>query len=190
MNPVIHAENSIKKFGGVTSEDFDKYLKIHEKMDCFKAYVSSNLHRLFTHHLPWVQEVMIPIFGSFIVLSSGKKISVKDICEWHILEDFRMKGLPSITDYITGFEMHDWMKNGQGDIPSQTPSIESKKETDSFSLTTEDLSGILRRIKEEQENNNKKEVKPFRLEDKEVPPKLPRVDPGELKDDWRNRLLD
>lgn len=131
MNPVIHTENSVKKFGGTTPEDFQKYLAIHKKMDCSKAYFSDNRHRVLTHHMFWVQEVMLPLFGDFITLENSKKVSVKDICEQHILEDFRMKFIPTVQDYLQEVPMTEWLKNGLG-VPGSAkvlyPELSSTRE--------------------------------------------------------------
>ena len=114
MNPVIHSENSVRKFGG----EIEDYLAIHQKMDCSKAMISDNRHRALTHTLWWVNEVMIPIFGSYITLKNGRKISVKDICELHILEDYAMKFIPTPQDFLQEMEFKDWMENGKGIAPS------------------------------------------------------------------------
>jgi hypothetical protein len=114
MNPVIHTENAMKKFGGTTPEDFEKLLTIHKKMDCSKAYFSDNRHRALTHTMFWVNEVMLPLFGDYIILANGKKLSVKDVCELHILEDFRMKFIPTVQDFLQEIEMTEWMQNGKG----------------------------------------------------------------------------
>jgi len=114
MNPVWHSESSVRHFGG----KLEDYLKIHEKMDCHKAYVSDNRARVLTHTMFWVIEVMIPIFGSYITLESGRKVSVKDICERHILEDFKMKFIPTPQDFIQEMDFKSWMQNGNGVCPS------------------------------------------------------------------------
>lgn len=114
MNPVIHTENAMKKFGGTTPEDFEKLLVIHKKMDCSKAYFSDNRHRALTHTMFWVNEVMLPLFGDYITLSNGKRLSVKDVCEQHILEDYRMKFIPTVQDFLQEVEMTEWMQNGKG----------------------------------------------------------------------------
>jgi hypothetical protein len=114
MNPIWHSESAVKQWGG-TIED---YLKIHEKMDCSKAWISDNRHRTLTHTMFWVIEVMIPIFGSYITLESGRKVSVKDICERHILEDFKMKFIPTPQDFIQEMDFKSWMQNGNGVCPS------------------------------------------------------------------------
>lgn len=121
MNPIWHAESSMKKFKGETDDDFKLFTTIHEKMDCSKAYFPDNRHRVLTHTMFWVKEVMIPIFGSFVTLSNGSKVSTKDICEQHILEDYKMKFIPTPQDFIQEMEFKSWMQNGKG-----TPTSASK----------------------------------------------------------------
>ena len=122
-NPIIHSKSSAKRFGG----KFEDYLEIHEKMDCSKAYVPDNRHRVLTHTMFWVKEVMIPIFGSFIINSDKKEVSVKDICEQHILEDFGMKFIPTPQDYIQEMEFKTWMQNGIG-VPDSCKKLYKDKE--------------------------------------------------------------
>lgn len=125
-NPYRHAVSSAKKFGGTPEE----YMKIHEKMDCSKAYMPDNRHRVLTHTMFWIKEVMIPLFGSTLQVSTGKKISVKDICERHILEDFQQKFIPTPQDYIESMEMEGWMQNGNGLPPSARKLYKNKKQRD------------------------------------------------------------
>jgi hypothetical protein len=121
-NAWIHSKSSARKFGGQPED----YLPIHIKMDCSKAYISSNAHRALTHHSFWIHEVMIPIFGYVIKNSTGKDVSVKDICEAHLLEDFGMKFIPTAQDYIENMEFQDWMQNGIKGVPSSFRKIEKK----------------------------------------------------------------
>jgi len=122
-NAYIHAKNSVRRFGG----QLEDYLEIHVKMDCSKAYISSNLHRTLTHNSFWIHEVMIPIYGYTITNSNGKQISVKDICEQHILEDFGMRFIPTAQDYLENMEFKDWMQNGLSDAPASFVKIQEKK---------------------------------------------------------------
>lgn len=122
-NAYIHAKNSVRKFGG----QLEDYLEIHVKMDCSKAYISSNLHRTLTHNSFWIHEAMIPIYGYTITNSDGKQISVKDICEQHILEDFGMRFIPTAQDYLENMEFKDWMQNGLSDVPASFVKIQEKK---------------------------------------------------------------
>ena len=113
-NPLKHAKSSVKLWRG----EIDDYLEIHSKLDCSKKYFPDNRHRMLTHNMFFVYEVIIPLFGEYIINSDGKKVSVKDICEIHILEDYRMKFIPTPQDWIENINMVSWMRNGLGEAPS------------------------------------------------------------------------
>jgi len=121
-NAWIHSKSSARRFGGEPND----YLPIHEKMDCSKAYFSSNAHRALTHHMFWVMEVMVPLFGYTIKNSEGNDVSVKDICEFHILEDFGMRYIPTAQDYLENLDFQDWMQNGIKDFPSSFRKLKDK----------------------------------------------------------------
>lgn len=122
-NAIIHSESAAKHFGGI----MDDYIAIHNKMDCSKGYFPDNRHRALTHTMFWIKEVMEPLFGLYIVNSSGKKVSVKDICERHVLEDYRMKFIPSAQDFLEHMEFKEWMQNGRGNVPSSATQLYKKK---------------------------------------------------------------
>ena len=113
-NPLKHAKSSVKLWRG----EIDDYLEIHSKLDCSKKYFPDNRHRMLTHNMFFVFEVIIPLFGEYIINSDKKKVSVKDICEIHILEDYRMKFIPTPQDWIENINMVSWMRNGLGEAPS------------------------------------------------------------------------
>lgn len=123
MTPHIHAQSSAKKFGGVWQD----YITIHEKMDCSKAYIADNRHRVLTHTMFWVKEVMIPLFGSTITNYDNKLVSVKDICEQHILEDYKFKFIPTPQDFIQEMEFKQWMQNGNG-VPASATLLYKQKQ--------------------------------------------------------------
>lgn len=131
--PHIHAMSSQKKYGG----KWEDYIIIHAKMDCSKGYFSDNRHRAITHHMFWVLEVMVPLFGHTMTNSDGKLVSVKDICEQHILEDFRHKFIPTVQDYLENMEAQPWMQNGLG-IPSSCKKLYPENKQN----TTVDLTGL------------------------------------------------
>ena len=66
----------------------------------------------------FIFEAIIPIFGEYITNSSEKKVSVKDICELHILEDYRMRFIPTAQDWLENLKLIPWMQNGFGKPPS------------------------------------------------------------------------
>jgi hypothetical protein len=96
MIPFIHAELSAKRFGGVPED----YLDIHELMDSSKAAFPNNAHRVLTHNSWFVVTILPKVFGHQRTNSAGKKYNVKDVGEYHILEDFKMKFIPSVQDYL------------------------------------------------------------------------------------------
>lgn len=108
MIPQIHAEASVKRFGGKPED----YIDIHQLMDSTKASFSNNAHRMITHN-SWFTTVIIPkVFGEMRVNSDGRRYSTKDVAEYHCLEDFRMKFIPTIQDYLEHLDVQPWMNNG------------------------------------------------------------------------------
>ena len=84
----------------------------------------------------WIQEVMVPLFGQTMSNSDGILVSVKDICEQHILEDYRHKFIPTPQDFIQEMEFRPWMQNGR-DVPASAGRLYKKKQTN-YSQTTID----------------------------------------------------
>lgn len=123
-NPLKHSQSSVKLWGGKVED----YLPLHNKMDSSKKYFSDNRHRALTHNMFFIFEVMIPIFGEYITNSAGKIVSVKDICEWHILEDFGKKYIPNVSDYLSEMEIKSWMANGIGEPPASQKKIKQVTE--------------------------------------------------------------
>ena len=107
--PHIHALSSVKKYGG----KMEDYIEIHAKMDCSKGYLPDIRHRALTHTMFWVLEVMVPLYGHTMTNSDDKMISVKDICEDHILEDYRQKFIPTPQDFLQHIDPQEWMQNGK-----------------------------------------------------------------------------
>jgi len=124
MNPYIHSESSVKKFKG----NIDDYIEIHCKMDCSKSYFADNRHRTLTHTMFWINEVMIPIFGITIINSDNIVVSVKDICERHILEDYANRFIPNVQDFLQELEFKDWMQNGKGILPDSCKKLYKNKQ--------------------------------------------------------------
>ena len=110
--PIYHAESSVKKFGGV-SED---YMEIHNFLDSSKSVIADNRHRALTHNSWFLNNVLERVFGTTLTNSDGKKVSVKEIGEQHVMEDYGGNFIPSAQDFIQEIEYKEWM-NGQG-VPS------------------------------------------------------------------------
>lgn len=112
MKPLIHAKSSARKYGG----KWEDYIEIHNFMDSSKGAISDNRHRALTHN-SWFIAPGGPLemaFGVEVINSEGKSISVRDIGEQHIVEDFGGY-IPTAQDYLQAMEYQLWMgDNGAG----------------------------------------------------------------------------
>lgn len=125
--PYIHAESSARKYGGVPED----YIAIHNLMDSSKGTIADSRHRALTHN-SWFIAPDGPlelIFGVTITNSDGRKISVRDIGEQHILEDFGNRFIPSAQDYLQEIELKEWMVRGKGAPPSFAKIFEKVRNT-------------------------------------------------------------
>ncbi len=118
--PHQHAKSSAKKFGGKMHD----YLEIHVLLDSSKIAFADNRHRALTHNNWFVNHILPKIFGDTITNSDGKLISVIDIAEQHILEDFNYHFIPTAQDYLTQMTKTSWL-HGQG-LPQSVFTKEEK----------------------------------------------------------------
>ncbi len=129
--PYIHAQSSARQWGGVPED----YLPIHNWFDETKAVIADNRHRALRHHSEgiWLCE---RVFGTVITNSDGRKVSVRDIGEQHVLEDFGGRFIPSAQDYLQEIEFKDWMNNGHG-VPPSFAKINEHRQRKSGSVAAE-----------------------------------------------------
>lgn len=112
--PWIHAVSSAKKFGGIPED----YIEIHNLMDSSKGTIADSRHRALTHNAWFLSVILERVFGVTITNREGNKISVRDIGEQHILEDYRLRFIPSAQDFLQEIEVKEWMISGKGQPPS------------------------------------------------------------------------
>jgi len=114
--PMIHARSSVRKWGGQPED----YMPIHNLMDSSKGTIADSRHRALTHNTWFIgpDGPLEKIFGYEITNSDGRKVSVRDIGEQHVLEDFGNRFIPSAQDYLQEIEMKEWMVAGKGNPPS------------------------------------------------------------------------
>ncbi len=117
MKPWIHAQSSAKRYGGKPED----YIEIHNLMDSSKAVMGDCRHRALTHNAWFIGTILEKVFGVTIQNSNGRTISVRDIGEQHVLEDYRGRFIPSAQDFLAQIDLKVWMVNGGGDPP---PSFE------------------------------------------------------------------
>jgi hypothetical protein len=112
--PWIHSLSSARKFGG----EPDDYMAIHEFLDSSKQTIADNRHRALTHNAWFIGTILPKVFGDTFKNSAGRTVSVRDIGEQHVLEDYGGKFIPSAQDFLQEIEMKGWMQNGIGAPPS------------------------------------------------------------------------
>ncbi len=108
----MHWRASVKKFWG-SPEDYND---IHDFIDSSKVAFSDNRHRALTHN-SWFIFVVEKVYGRTIINSQGREVSVREIAEQHILEDFKMKYIPTPQDWLNLIPFQDWMNNWVGEPP-------------------------------------------------------------------------
>jgi hypothetical protein len=87
-------------------------------MDSSKATIADSRHRALTHNAWFVGTILEKVFGVTITNSVGRVVSVRDIGEQHVLEDFGGRYVPSAQDYLQEIEFKEWMLSGKGAPPS------------------------------------------------------------------------
>lgn len=112
--PWVHSQSSARKWGGKPED----YLAIHDFFDSSKGTIADSRHRALTHNSWFLSTVLEKVFGHNITNSDGRSVSVRDIGEQHILEDFGGRFIPSAQDYLQEMEIKDWMIRGIGAPPS------------------------------------------------------------------------
>jgi hypothetical protein len=127
--PIIHAESSARRFGGEPED----YIEIHNLMDSSKGTIADSRHRALTHNAWFLSNILERIFGVSFINSAGRRVSVRDIGEQHILEDFNGRFIPSAQDYLEQIPQQDWMLNGRkGSPPSFQKLAEGRKTVTTF----------------------------------------------------------
>lgn len=111
--PWIHALSSARRFGGLPED----YIEIHNLLDSSKGAIPDSRHRALTHTSWFLSCILERIFGLTIKNSNGKDISVRDIGEQHVLEDFSNRFIPTAQDYLANTEFAEWMLAGKGAPP-------------------------------------------------------------------------
>jgi len=113
MKPYLHAELSVKKWGG-RPED---YMPIHDFMDSSKAHVADMRHRALLHSSFGIylaervfgHRIMIgqPLLKDEMAFKHPVFVSVRDIAEQHVIQDLGF--IPSVQQYLDHMELAEWM---------------------------------------------------------------------------------
>lgn len=123
--PYIHALSSQRRWGGEPED----YLPIHNLLDKSKGTIADSRHRALTHNAWFISEVLEMIFGVVLTNSAGRKVSVRDVGEQHVMEDYSNRFIPSAQDFLEGIPMKEWMIGGKGEAPPSVKNIEGQRTT-------------------------------------------------------------
>ena len=120
--PWIHALSSARKFGG-RPED---YVAIHDFMDSTKAHVADARHRLVLHNSFGIF-IAEQVFGDILVredgstqrlpiitVTGGKRVSVRDVAEQHVLED--LGNIPSLAECLDNVPVTEEMSRHRRNV--------------------------------------------------------------------------
>lgn len=101
MKPYLHAQVSVKKWGG-TPED---YLPIHDFIDSSKSAHPDMRHRAILHSAFGIY-IVERVFGTWIEINK-RLVQVRDIAEQHVIDD--MGTIPTLEDYLKGMPFYEWL---------------------------------------------------------------------------------
>ena len=102
MKPYLHANQDVKRFGGIIED----YIDIHNFLDCSYQFIPDVRHRALLHNQFGLMMVE-KLFGDYRVNSDGKKYSPRSIAENHILSDVGI--IPTVEHYFKNLPLVPWM---------------------------------------------------------------------------------
>lgn len=109
MKPLLHANLSVKKYGG----EVEDYLPIHNFIDSSKACMPDVRHRALLHS-SFGCYIVEQVFGVYLTNKDGKRVSTRDVAEEHIIQDLGF--IPTVEKYLNNMEIQKWM-SGTRTIP-------------------------------------------------------------------------
>lgn len=102
MKPFQHAKNSARKYGGKPED----YQAVHDLFDSTKSALPDMRHRAVLHSAFGIFLVE-RVFGTTIENSEGRRVSVRDIGEDHVIEDLGF--IPTIEHWMRNMRLEPWM---------------------------------------------------------------------------------
>ena len=102
MKPFQHAKNSAKKYGGIPED----YQAIHDFFDSTKSALPDIRHRAVLHSAFGIF-MLERVFGTTVTNSEGRKVSVRDLGEDHVIEDLGF--IPTLERWLKNMPIEDWM---------------------------------------------------------------------------------
>lgn len=105
-HPYHHALSSVRRRGGVPEDN----QPIHDRFDAPKAITADFRHRALRHRAKGVF-ASDAVFGTTIMLRTGRIVPVPPIGERHVVEDLGF--IPSFADWMRSIRPERWMARGR-----------------------------------------------------------------------------
>ena len=144
--PFIHARSCAKKYGGDPSDYISIHNMMDSSKSAFsdnrhRAALHSSFGTYLMEHMfgtnfdslkaladkkGWSEEDIEDIVkwknqcifdGTTIKNSDGKEVSVREVAELHCLEDYKMRFIPTLSDWLGEIDFKPWMNNGATGSP-------------------------------------------------------------------------
>ncbi len=107
--PLIHARNSAQRFGGKPED----YIDIHELIDSSGTAFPDVRHRALTHNAWFIKTIIPRVFGEIRTNSEGKEYPTALVAQWHVIEDYDNRFIPSVQDFLSLLPFAFWMDGGK-----------------------------------------------------------------------------
>lgn len=102
VKPYLHAKVSVAKWRG-RPED---YLPVHDFIDSSKAHFPDMRHRALLHSSFGIY-ICEQVFGTNILNSDKRLVSVRDVAEQHVIDD--LGKIPTVQDYLGNMPFYEWL---------------------------------------------------------------------------------
>lgn len=109
-NPLVHAERSARKWGGVAED----YLPLHQWFDATKGHCPDGRHRLVLHNSFGIL-LAEQMFGAALTNSAGRRVFVRDLGFQHVIEDLGF--VPTLADCLAETPLRPWMAGSRRSQP-------------------------------------------------------------------------
>jgi hypothetical protein len=120
-NPLLHAESSARKHGGV----WEDYIDLHNWFDQTKAHVPDVRHRAILHSSFGIFLCEQMFSEAWTVKSTGRVIPTRTLAEQHVMEDFGGK-IPTMGDWLDEMKIQPWMGRAARELSKELPMYDDR----------------------------------------------------------------
>ena len=122
MKPYQHSRISAHVFGGIWSD----YQPVHDWFDQTKASLAIMAHRAALHSSDFGKMLCLQVFGTHIVNTDQKRISVEDIALQHIEDD--LGAFTPVADWLDHVPAPRWLDENERMVPPDLAGLDEHPE--------------------------------------------------------------